>query len=64
MFVLAALSATAFVLQRPSPTTCVQHAAAVAAPPALMSLGDVRGTDRRTALGLAGAAAASAPHAA
>jgi cyclophilin family peptidyl-prolyl cis-trans isomerase len=59
MFALSALSASAFVLQRPTPTTCVQHAAASATPSALVMSQDARGTDRRTALGLAGAAAAS-----
>ena len=60
MFALSALSATAFLLQRASPTS-VQHVAA--APSAsLVMTHDVRGTDRRTALGLvAGAAAAGAP---
>merc|ERR1719272_1486557 len=59
MFALSALSATAFVLQRASPTS-VQHVAAAASPAAsLVMTHDVRGTDRRTALGLvAGAAAA------
>jgi len=58
MLALTVLSATAFVLQRPTPTSCVQHAAAATSSSLLMSHGDVRGTDRRTALGLAGAAAA------
>jgi hypothetical protein len=61
MFALSALSASAFVLQRPTPSACVQHVAASATPSSLVMSQDARGTDRRTALGLAGAAAASAP---
>ena len=55
MLALAALSATAFVLQRPLPPASVQHVAA--APSSLVMAQDARATDRRTALGLAGAAA-------
>ena len=58
MLALAALSATAFVLQRPLPPASVQHVAA-AAPSSLVMAQDARATDRRTALGLAGAAAAA-----
>ena len=57
MLALAALSATAFVLQRPLPPASVQHVAS--APSSLVMAQDARATDRRTALGLAGAAAAA-----
>ena len=57
MLALAALSATAFVLQRPLPPASVQHVAA--SPSSLVMAQDARATDRRTALGLAGAAAAA-----
>jgi cyclophilin family peptidyl-prolyl cis-trans isomerase len=53
---LSALSATAFVVQRPTPTPCLQLVAAAATPPSVM-MSAARNTDRRTALGLAGAAA-------
>ena len=58
MLALSALSASAFVLQRPFPPASVQHVAA--APSSLVMSHDARATDRRTALGLASAAAAAA----
>ena len=58
MLALSALSASAFVLQRPFPPASVQQVAA--APSSLVMSQDARATDRRTALGLASAAAAAA----